>query len=561
VSAARLLLAIALLAPLGCSTKSGNNNYLGPTGGAGTSGTGGAGPNDVVTVVITAPGDQTSVNQNTALTVSAMVDDSGPGFIDSTRVTATLTASGGTTALAVGQLTSVGHDVYSGMITIGALPSGTYTLTVSATSSGGATGHQSVSITVTGGPTLIVNSPVEGRSYNGSLTVEIVVDQGAMPPVATLAGQALMPAPTLAASVDGTDVYRVTIFFGPAGGGPSGVQAFDVLGPQLLDVTESDGNITSEVKRAFIIDRTGPSITNTFPQPGQLVGGLVTVSATVSDNSGVLPSSIVATIGDANGNPLFSLPLQPDSAGAYSALFDTRNLTRCPQPPATGPCIVFPTISFRATDSAGNESSLAYDFSLDNIAPLSDLVPPELRQMKLGMNGYQCSFLFDPLSVNQDIGDMPNDGCMVPQVFDLRARIEDQGNEPNGLKLVPISGIDPDNTAVYILTDNTQPLIVDSDGNGTCDTINPLLSPTTGPLTQSDQILKIRLSSVAPGTRAILRDAWTWRRSSSIRWSSGSPPRQRWPGCRSPSRPVRSTGFSDRTGPARPPPCGCWPGS
>ena len=46
---------------------------------------------------------------------------------------------------------------------------------------------------------------------------------------------------------------------------------------------------------------------------------------------------------------------------------------------------------------------------------------------------------------------MPNDGCMVPQVFDLRARIEDDGNRAIGLKVTPIAGIDPDNTNVYIL--------------------------------------------------------------------------------------------------------------
>ena len=95
---------------------------------------------------------------------------------------------------------------------------------------------------------------------------------------------------------------------------------------------------------------------------------------------------------------------------------------------------------------------------------------------------------------------MPNDGCMVPQVFDLRARIEDQGNDASGLKVTPIAGIDPDNTSVYILDrQRQQPLVVDTDGDGYCDTINPLLAPTSGPLTQSAQVLKIRLGGVPPG--------------------------------------------------------------
>jgi hypothetical protein len=97
---------------------------------------------------------------------------------------------------------------------------------------------------------------------------------------------------------------------------------------------------------------------------------------------------------------------------------------------------------------------------------------------------------------------MPDDGKMAPQVFDLRARIEDDGNRAEGLKLVPIAGVSADATAVYILDDHTQPLVVDTDGNGTCDSINPLLVPTTEPPTQGDQVLKVRLVAVPPAGRA-----------------------------------------------------------
>jgi hypothetical protein len=88
-------------------------------------------------------------------------------------------------------------------------------------------------------------------------------------------------------------------------------------------------------------------------------------------------------------------------------------------------------------------------------------------------------------------------------VFDLRAKIEDDGNRrASGLKVVPVAGIDPNNTNVYVLTDTSKALVVDSDGDGWCDEINPNLSPTTGPLTQSDQVLKIRLSGVPPAGNA-----------------------------------------------------------
>jgi hypothetical protein len=458
----------------------------------------------MVTITFTSPTDGAMVTASTDLTVSVTVDDSGTDFIDSSSVKMTLVAMGTTAILSSGQLsaTSVGADTYSGPLSIGDLPTGSYTLTVSAQSSGGVKANQSITLTIQGGPTLIVNSPAQGQPYNDSLTIEILVDPGASPPTAVLAGMPVTMLMKVATPNTMYDVYRASVWFGPPPT-PPGAQAFPTLtGEQLLDVKESNGVATTEVQRTFIIDTSGPSITATTPQPGQIVGGPVQISATITDPSGVLDSSVYAIIGDASGNPVFTVQLQAEGSNVYGALFDTLNLTQCPVPPKTGPCIVFPTISFRASDSIGNESSVGYDFSVDNEPPLSDLDPPQVRQMRLTATGYECSFLFDPLSVNQDLGDMPNDLCMVPQVFDLRARIEDQGNGPNGLKIAPIAGIDPDNTAVYISTDGSVPLIVDSDGDGSCDTINPLLVPTTGPLTQSDQVLKVRLAGVPPGGSA-----------------------------------------------------------
>ena len=135
----RVLLALALLGPLACSSKENNNGFLQPTGGGGSGGSGGSGgttANGKVDVTITSPTDQAMVSQGGGLAVSATVHDDGSDFIDSTSVTAVLTASGSTTALAVGQLVSTGGDLYTGSLSITELPSGTYTLTVSAASSG-----------------------------------------------------------------------------------------------------------------------------------------------------------------------------------------------------------------------------------------------------------------------------------------------------------------------------------------------------------------------------------------------------------------------------------------
>src|SRR5262249_51660595 len=155
-------------------------------------------------------------------------------------------------------------------------------------------------------------------------------------------------------------------------------------------------------------------------------------------------------------------------------------------------------------DLLGNETTVSYEIAVDNMPPIADLDPPNLRDIK-NDEGWRCSFEFDPLGVDQNSGDMPNDNCAVPQVFDLRARLEDDGNRATGLKVVPIAGVDPDNASVYVLDDTTQPLVVDTDGDGNCDAINPLLIPVTNPPTRPDEVLKVRLAPVPKAGNADFR--------------------------------------------------------
>ena len=46
-----------------------------------------------------------------------------------------------------------------------------------------------------------------------------------------------------------------------------------------------------------------------------------------------------------------------------------------------------------------------------------------------------------------------------------------------------------------------QPLVVDSDGDGRCDQVNPLLTPIspTKPPTPGSGVLQVRLAAVPPG--------------------------------------------------------------
>jgi len=504
-----LIAALALCAPLACTTTSSDDHgYLPPPSNGGAPGQ--QMPSGTVVVTINTPADSTMpgasvtvpVNSDLMVTATATVEG-GTDFIDTSSVKMTLTVQGSTAAASTGQLVTTGGGAYAGTLSLGNRQSGAYVLTVSATSQTGMTATAQIAIIVDSGPIITITSPLPDHAYKGTMAIEVVADPGAYPPLSSLVAN--IGGTTINLVQQGTtNTYRATVAFGlltpPP---PSDVQVLPPLtGQQLLDVKASNANgVQADAQVIFDVDLFGPSITATNPFPGDIVGGVIKIQATVTDDSGVLDSSVVAVISN-DETPIFELSLAPEGSGIYGTLFDTGNLTKCPETiPATtdNSCVVFPTISFRAVDLVGNQAVVTYGFSIDNIAPVADLDPPMLRHMKLTPTGYACSFKFDPLSLNQEIGDMPNDGCMVPQVFDLRARIQDDGNRASMVKVTPLSLVDPDNTNIFILPASVnQPLVVDSDGDTRCDEINPLLLPASPslPPTPPSGVLEVRLAPV-----------------------------------------------------------------
>lgn len=502
-----------VLGALACTETSNKNPPMPGTGSGGRIGIGGNGmpppPSGMVVIEIQNPtaGVIAPAGSLVDVSVSARVDQ-GTDFVDPTSVQATVTVRGNNDILESTKLAPQGADIFSGRISLGDRPTGDYTLTVAGTSSGGLKASTSLDFQIDNGPILLVTSPQAFHPYKGLLIVEVIADAGPFPaldgPHATVANFDV-PLALVDPSDPDNHTYRGMI------------NLRDPMPPmilpplveeQLLTVWATNGNgKRSEIHLVFSIDEEGPTITLTSPKAGEIVGDIMRISANVTDPSGVLDSSVIAVIGDDTTPAKFSVQLKPDGLATYSTFFDTRKLTGCNDPPAkTDLCIVYPTISFRASDELNNERVVSYNFTVDNIAPVADLDPPNLRSFRIEeMN--VCSWEFDPLSratlVNGSfrdalLGDMPNDRNRVPQVFDLRARIEDDGNHATGLKLTPISLVDPDKTAVYVLDDETQALIVDTDGDGWCDSINPLLVPTTEPPVNNNQVLKVRLTPVEP---------------------------------------------------------------
>jgi hypothetical protein len=507
-------LALALAA---CGSKSVNPPILNPTEGGvappqttGAGGTGApmpppdfdAGPqNGSVMIEIHSPAPppamEPMLSVNAAADVAAKITNTGSDLIDPASVRMQLTQGDSLTIISSAPLVGPsGDNEFKGKLSLAGLKSGEYTISISARSTTGATGVVSVKVNVDAGPLVTVLSPVPGAHYKTSLFVQLAADPGALGP--------LMGMPE--ASIGGEPVALA-----PAGPPNQFRAPFDLekplalTGDQLFTVAAVNKNGTrTEIRFVINVDIEGPEITSTLPAPGAIVGGVIKLSADIKDGAGLNDSSIQVLIGDKTA-PVFRLALKNEiGTNTYSVLFDTKNLTACKL--NTDPCIVRPTISFRAADLLGNETTVSYEIAIDNIPPISDLVPPPIYVWKYDM-GMRCSHSFDPLDHDTVAGDAPDDLCVVPQMFDLRARIEDDGNHAAGLKQVPISKVDPENTAAYILDTTVldgvpQPLVVDTDGDGFCDAVNPKLQPTTSPLQGPRQVLKVRLAPVPPAGAA-----------------------------------------------------------
>nr|HEX4314737.1 Ig-like domain-containing protein [Kofleriaceae bacterium] len=224
-----------------------------------------------------------------------------------------------------------------------------------------------------------------------------------------------------------------------------------------------------------------PQITIISPAIGELVAGTIPVHFQVNDLDGV--KSVAATIAGTS-------PITLTSSGSdWFGTFDTKTLVG----------LVSPTIVIRAISGAEIEGDLGYEITLDNSPPLSSLDPQDVRLGKLdpeAPTGLDCSQHFDPVG-----GDAPNDNDTVPQLVEFRARVEDLSNTGTVDTTLFIERAGVKTVQLYVLDDTTQPLVVDTDGDGICDDINPDIVPTTVPML-SDEAAVVDLQAVTATTTA-----------------------------------------------------------
>ncbi|MCB9555948.1 MAG: hypothetical protein H6707_07580 [Deltaproteobacteria bacterium] len=336
------------------------------------------------------------------------------------------------------------------------------------------------------GPTVEVLSPAADSRHRSSISLEVTVSD-----VAKLTNfEARIGATKLA--IKKSDLSATKAFY-------SGQVKFDdaqfsppLSGKQVLTISATnENNAKTVVERVFFVDDVGPTIKPVSQAAGDLIGGVITLEATIADPAGVLASSVKAVIGNNLDTRSVALKLDTTTAGTYRAQFDTRTLSQFD---------LWPVMSFRAADVLGNESHFDIQVGLDNGPPILSLDPPtEFYHLKIENHEPKCSLPFDPLGT-----DAADDQDVVPQVVAIRARIEDQGNDVPTAPWIPLALVDKTSPKLYVLDDETKALAVDTTGDGFCDSINPEVVPK-GTTPQPGEAVAVNISPISPTGTADFR--------------------------------------------------------
>jgi hypothetical protein len=253
---------------------------------------------------------------------------------------------------------------------------------------------------------------------------------------------------------------------------PDGPAVITVDAVSVLGNPPAPGN-TLDV----IIDNVGPVITFDTPLAGELVGGFVYLQVQAVDlGSGVDPSLVSAWVGP-TGTPF---PLAPAGGDVYTATFDTNSLA---------PLITATSIFVQAFDYVGFSTTTSELIEIDNTRPTMELSPSDMQLCDLADGTHmpycgatagtgQLSFSFDPVgSLALDDGQLVGFNAPSGAYPAIRAEIRDAtvGSFTNAE-----AGVDPATVFLYILEDVTVPLVIDTDADGVCDSVNPTVIPGSG---------------------------------------------------------------------------------
>ena len=440
-------------------------------------------------IVITAPlPDQTLYGENFQVRAT-IVPTADPLNYDS--VTAFL--NGVNYAMTVDTTVPNGFKI---TVNLSALPEGANLIRVTARDINGRLNFADVNFIYDRGPSIAIYSPTADGRYHGGVNISLKVSDNdgviASSVTAVTANRDLTLTLSNEASqtanghpvwieFTGTIIFNDSMFNPPL----SGAQRMTVTATNAVD---NQGSASVD----FTVDNQGPEIVIVSHVEGQIIGSITQIQATITDPAGVLSSSVFAVIG--NDDLHFTVQLRaPEGSNDYFGSFDTTML------PNT---FIWPALQVFASDMLGNETSVAFQLALDNGSPIISLDPPETMRLakKNTVSQIECSRVFDPVGWAS-----ANDRELVPQVFWLRARVEDQGNRAVGAAWSPLALVNPASVEIFILDDTSQALAVDKNGDGICNDINPNLIPTINITGDPRETLKLNMVPLDPAGAADYR--------------------------------------------------------
>ncbi|HKU44507.1 MAG TPA: hypothetical protein VJR89_40380 [Polyangiales bacterium] len=237
----------------------------------------------------------------------------------------------------------------------------------------------------------------------------------------------------------------------------------------LFDVTPSDAEVlvtarsarspeapTRSARVSFLVDGQDPSISVVSPLNNALVRGEVTLVLNITDPAGIKPDTIRAEI----TSPAIVLhDWKSLGNNRYSHSFDTSKFPFD---------VIQIYIQIFASDLVGNEQSTSHTLYIDDMAPVLSLDPPLIRERKKSGDKWFCSELFDPVG-----SDAISDGDKWQGTQSMyRVLVEDHARIGDGANVGFYATINPDSVKLYARKNLNKPILIDTNGDGTCDEVN-----------------------------------------------------------------------------------------
>jgi hypothetical protein len=472
-------------------------------GGGGGAGAGGTTSEDAgidplgPSISFISPTPATDPNSEDVITTANMTvrchversDEPGAAIVDKSAVKLVLRDPADPAIMTSGVVSALSENEFEATFDVKALPNGPVTVECTAKDVSSHMNTSSFTTLIDQGPSIMLNKPQDKKSYALKTPMSIEF-QVAPAPVAEGDDHATVESVSL--SVGGVEtavteststpgLFQTSIDFSDKTKFPVQPTAAQL---QITATNARKPNAAVRIVRADVmIDGSGPTITVTNPINGSIQRGVVNLSVSVSDPSGIMPGSLLAVINNKRYTEWSGM------FPTFSLSFDTNQLD-------TNHELTQLTINLTAIDSVGNKTNppVSHFVKLDNVPPVIELDPIPVRESRIVGPNLFCTEPLDPVGPNA-----ADDLEQISHSKLFRALVEDRTNHSPGAVFDFAAGVDVNSVELYMQPFVEIPLLVDTNGDGICDAINKSDDknvPDADRVTSDDDPTKIQLNEV-----------------------------------------------------------------